>query len=224
MLVLLGAVMRTAFAAAIASGLIVSLVLGVQSIQLAQANGIFNHELNGSPIITIKSPSNNKVVSSNTVVVSFTLTRPSSNWFIGETSCWVSGVRTIVDGAFYRSVAVNSELPVPLAHSLNLTDLENGAHSLQLNAYCRGVSMMRRLPGDVSPYIYYEALSDTVSFTVDAPEPSPEPTSTTTPTPTTPTETTSQSTTFPTTLYLASSAGIAFGAAGLLVYFKKRKR
>ena len=214
---------RTAFATTIVFGLIVSLVLGVQFTQLVEANGIWIHELNGSPIITIKSPLNNKVVSSNNVVVSFTLTRPSSNWFIGETSCWVAGVRIIVDGAFYRSVDVNSELPVPFSYSLNLTDLENGAHSLHLNAYCRGVSMMRGLPGDRSPYIYYEALSDTVSFTVDAPEPSPEPTSTPTPTPTTPTETMSQSTTFPTNLFLASSAGITLGAAGLLVYFKKRK-
>jgi hypothetical protein len=173
----------------------------------------------------MKSPLNNKVVSFNTVVVSFTLTRPSSNWFIGETSCWVSGVKIIVDGAVYRSVAINSELPVPLSYSLNLTDLENGAHSLQLNAYCRGVSMIRGLPGDRSPYIYCEALSDTVSFTVDA----PEPTSTPTPTPTTPTETTPTSSPY-TALEIGQEVilGVAVTVAaigaglGLLVYLIKR--
>ncbi len=215
---------RTAYAAAIVSGLIVSLVFGAQFVQLVEANGLFIHELNGSPIITIKSPLNNKLVSSNTVVVSFTLTRPSSNWFIGETYiCAVLGVRIIVDGAVYSSVAVNSELPVPFSYPLNLTDLQNGLHSLQLNAYCRGVSIMRGLPGDFSEYIYYEALSDTVSFTVDAPEPSPEPTSTPTPTPTTTPEATSQLAAFPVQLFYLSSAGIALGAVGLLVYFKKRK-
>lgn len=215
---------RTAFAAAIVSGLIVSLVLGVQFVLLVEANGLFIHELNGSPIITMKSTLNNKVVSSNTVLVSFTLTRPNSNWVIGETSCAVLGVRIIVDGEVNRSVAVNSELPVAFSYSFNLTDLRNGLHSLQLNAYCRGVSIRRGLPGDFSEYIYYDALSDTVSFTVDAPEPSPEPTSTPTPTPTTTLETTSQSATFPATILLVSSAGIALGVAGLLVYFKKHKR
>jgi hypothetical protein len=158
---------RTALSTAIVSGLIVSLVLGVQFIQLAGANGyIINKTYNGSPVITIESPSNNELVASNTVVVSFTLTRASSNW-VSElrTSCAVSGVKIIVDGEVYRSVDVNSELPVPFSFSLNLTDLQNGAHSLQLNAYCRGVSMLLVYPGiQNEQYTHYEALSDAVSF------------------------------------------------------------
>jgi hypothetical protein len=212
---------KTAYALTIV--LTISIIFGVQFVHLVQANGMVNVTYNGSPIITIKSPLNNKLVSSNTVVVSFTLTRPSDNWFIGEASCAVSGVRIVVDEVC-RSVAVNSELLVPFSYSLNLTDLQNGLHSLQLNAYCRGIRIRYGLPtyGN-EEYIYYETLSDTVSFTVDAPEPSPEPTSTPILTPTPPPETTSESATFQTNLFLASSAGIALGVAGLLVYFMKRK-
>jgi hypothetical protein len=213
MLVLLGAVMRTAFAAAIASGLIVSLVLGAQSIQLAQANGIFNHELNGSPIITIKSPLN-KWFSSNTVVVSFSLTRPSYNWTSSSgTSNSVAYVDVIVDGAVHSGVDVYSELLVPFSYSLNLTDLQNGGHSLQLVAHCNGVEISEmHFAYPVGEHsTSYEALSDVVSFTVYAPEATPS--SELTPEP------------FPASLVMASSVTIAVVVVGLglLLYSIKRK-
>jgi hypothetical protein len=200
----------TAFAATIISGLIVLLIFGVQFIQPVESNGIVMHipmTYDGPPIMTIESPSYRDVVSFNTVVVSFTLTRPGSGWTSElETSNKVVSVSIIVDGAVYRSVDVNSELLVPFSYSLNLTDLQNGAHSLQLNAYCRGVNATITYPSHSvlnEKSLYYEASSYVVSFTVDVPVKVPEP--------------------FLATLVIASVITAAVYGIRLLVHFKKRK-
>jgi len=146
------------------------------------------------------------------VVFSFTLTRPSYNWTLEGTSNIVVYVNVTLDGTVYSRVDVNSELQVPFTYSWNLTDLRGGAHSVELNAYCKGVSIMEWSFGTVPQQsIYYNASSGIVNFTVDSPEPSATP------------EATSQPATFPATLIFISSAGIAIVAIGLVVYFKKRK-
>jgi len=209
---------KTSFAlVALVSGLIVSLVLGVQFIQPVEANGIvmFNSVIyDGPPIITLESPLNNATVSSNSVVVSFTLNRSASGWTseLG-TSNRVVSVDIMVDGAVYRSVDVNSKLLFPFSYSLNLTDLQNGAHSLQLNAYCRGVNATIRIPSHNvlnEQLLSYETLSYVVRFTVDVPADVPEPFATTL-------------VTFPTTLVVASVSAVVAAVFGLLVYFRKRK-
>lgn len=163
---------RTAFVVAIVSGLIVSLVFGAQVIQLVEANGYIIDELYvGPPIITIESPLSNEVVSFDTGVVSFTLTRPGYNWTsINGTSNIVVYVDIIVDGAVYSSVDVNSKLSVPFTYSLDLTDLQNGVHRVQLDAYCKGVSTTTMYPAMYWETVTsYNALSDVVSFfTVNA--------------------------------------------------------
>ena len=170
---------NTAFATIIVSGLIVSLVFGVKFIQLVEANGIiFHHEFyNEPPAIAVESPLNNKLFSSNTVVVAFTLTRPSYNWTSSKgTSSIVVYVNITVDGTVYSRVYVYSDLRVPFSYSLNLTDLQNGAHSLQLDAYCKGIETVQMGPFPADEiYISYEALSDVVSFTVDTTSPTPTP-------------------------------------------------
>ena len=208
---------KTAFAATIVSGLIVSLVFGVQFIHLVEANGIIVHELcNGPPIIAVESPLNNKLFSSNTVVVAFTLTRPSYNWTSSNgTSNSVVYVNIILDGAVYSKVDVNSTLLVPFTYSLNLTDLQNGAHSLQLAANCTGVTLMEIsfLSPAYESVTSYNALSDVVSFTVYAPEATPSP------------EPAIETESFPTSLVIASSVTVVVIVIGmgLLVYLIKRK-
>jgi hypothetical protein len=208
---------RTAFATTIIAGLIVSLVFGVQFIQLVAANGIVIYEFwNGPPIITVKSPLNKQLVSFNTVAITFTLTRPSYNWTSSSgTSNNVVYVDVIVDGAVYSRVDVNSKLRVPFSYSLNLPDLQNGGHSLQLVAHCNGVELSEM------HFIYpvgehstsYDASSDVVSFTVYAPITTPSP------------ELTPEPESFPTSLVMASSLTVAAVCAGLglLVYLVKRK-
>jgi len=177
---------KTACAITIVSGLIVSLLLGVQFIQLVQANGyILQQTYNGPPTITIESPLNNEIFSFNTVVFAFTLIKPSFNWTsrngVGNRVAYVD---IIVDEIFYGRVDVDSELMFPFSYSLNLTDLQHGIHSAQLVANCRGVSKTVMYPSmEWEGVSYYTTWSDIVSFTVDSPEstPTPEPTSTTPP-------------------------------------------
>ena len=207
---------KTAFAITIVSGLIVLLVLGVQFIQLVEANGIRVLELcNGPPIITVESPLNKELFTFNAVVISFTLTRPSYNWTSSSgISNSVVSVDVIVDGIFYRSVYVDSELLVPFSYSLNLTDLQNGAHSLQLDANCTGVASYSGIGFYVEDSVTsYNALSDVVSFTVYAPEATPSP------------EPTPEPESFPTSLVMASSFTVAvvLVGIGLLLYGIKRK-
>ena len=207
---------KTAFATIIVYGLIVSLVFGVQLIQLVGANGIIVHELNnGSPEIAVESPLNDKLFSSNTVVVSFTLTRPSYNWTSSKgTSNIVVYVNVTVDEAVYSRVDVYSDLRVPYSNSLNLADLQNGSHSLQLDAYCKGSTtyqIMNGFPAEES-VILYETLSDVVSFTVYAPEATPSP------------EPTIEPGSFPTSLVTSSvTVAVVCIGLGLLVYLFKRK-
>ena len=206
---------KTAFATAAVFGLIVLLVLGVQFIQLVEANGIRVLELcNGPPIITVESPLN-EWFSSNTVEVSFTFTKPSYNWTSSSgISNSVVSVDVIADGVVSSRVDVNSELLVPFSYSLNLTDLQNGAHSLQLDADCTGVTSYAGIGIYVEDSVTrYNALSDVVSFTVYAPEitPSPEPTP--------------EPESFPSSLVIASLIPVVavLIGLGLLVYRIKRK-
>ena len=208
---------KTAFTATIVFGLIVLLVFGVQFIQLVEANGMIIYELcNGPPIIALESPLNRQLFSFNAVVVSFTLTRPSYNWISSNgTSNSVISVDVIVDRAVHSKVDVDSELLVPFTYSLNLTDLQNGAHSLQLDANCKGVkiSEMHFIYPVGESATSYNALSDVVSFTVYAPEATPSP------------EPTIEPESSPTSLVMASAIPLAvvLVALGLLVYGIKRK-
>jgi hypothetical protein len=214
---------KTALALALVLSIFV--VFGVQFVQLVEANGWFIfRESDGPPIITIKSPLNNEVVSFNNVAFNFTLARPSYNWTLEGTTNKVVSANIIVDGTVYRKVDVNSELSVPynyfgvntemsvpFAYSLNLTDLEDGEHTVQLDVYCRGTGIKEWTFG-TDPYEFdYHAFSDIINFTVDTPEPTASP------------EATSPPATFPASLGLVAPVGITLAVTGLLVYFKRLK-
>jgi len=162
--------------ATIVFGLIVLLVFGVQFIQLVKANGYIVHEyFDEPPVITVESPLNNDLFSSDTVVVSFTLTKPEYDWvnIYSGSSSKVESVVVTLNGTRYDRVAVSSELSVPFTYSLNLTDLKDGLHNVQLIAHCTGVHATYLHPGFVELDFSYPALSDIISFTVDTPEPTP---------------------------------------------------
>jgi len=159
--------------ATIVFGLIVLLVFGVQFIQLVKANGLIAKEnADEPPVITVESPLNNDLFSSDTVVVSFTLTKPEYGWVnsLSGNSSKVDYVVVTLNGTRYDRIAVNSDLSVPFTYSLNLTDLKDGLHNVQLNAHCTDVHAIFGSPGGLHESVTsYYALSDIISFTVDTP-------------------------------------------------------
>jgi len=195
--------------------LTVLIMFGVQFVQIVKANAyILTWETDGPPIITLESPLNNETVTFNNVAFAFTLTRPSYNWTFEENTNRVVSAYIILDGTDYRIVDVNSDLSAPFTYSLNLTDLKDGAHSVELNAYCRGVSWGEWTYGTIPKTdYYYNASSGIVNFIVDTPEPTPYPSP----------ELIQMPETIPATLVFVASVGIALAAIGLFVYFKKHK-
>jgi hypothetical protein len=213
-------------ALALALVITVLIVFGVQSVELVEANAYtVSWTNNGPPIMTIESPLNNEIVSFSDVVFAFTLTRPGENW----TSNRVDYVNIALDGKLYRKVEVNFDLSVPFTYSFNLTDLKEGSHIVQLNAFCKGVITTVLSPGILlsEEMTSYNSSSDIINFIIDTPEPTPSPTPITAPTtPTVAPEST------PKLLDPAVSAyrGVALLVLSvavptiLLLYFNKRQR
>ncbi len=217
-------------ALALAMVLSILVMFGIQFVQLVEANGwMIFRTADGPPIITIESPLDNETVTFNNVVFNFTLTRPAYNWTLEGTTNRVVSANIILDGKVYRKVDVNSELSISYTYALNdrefavnsgysvpfnysrsLTDLKDGAHTVQLDVLCKGFSIMEWSFGTVPGEIEYHAFSDIVNFTVDTPEPTVTP------------KATSQPATIPASLFSIASVGIALGVIGLFVYFKKR--
>jgi hypothetical protein len=175
---------KTALALIIISVLSLS-AAGTSVVIVAKANPIVENTFNEPPIISIQSPKNNETFTRRDVLLAFTLTKPggelSSDVWIDDESVWVQYnwtdlrnkvvyVNVALDGKTYHSVQVNSQLTSPFTSSLNLTDLEDGNHSVQLHAFCDGVVL--EMHGLWERPISYNASSDIINFTVDATPPS----------------------------------------------------
>jgi hypothetical protein len=171
---------------------------------------------NGTLIVAVNSPQN-RTYTSNSVTVSISASDPEAR--IGPESISYS-----LDGA---PPVVITEVPVGI-HSLNgstVLSLPDGTH----NIVGIGTTWFGGADGIfTSAPVYFTVNSDST--------PSPSPTTSQTPSPsTTPTSTPSpseqptetpgfQPNPFPTTTVAAAVAAVAIAGAGLLIYFKKRKR
>lgn len=211
-------------ALALMMALLFSAVAGISFVNLAQANPFPT-----APVISIESPTSktcteNPILLEVTLVtywdgVYFTSTRRRVSYCIDrkesirldETEYWFD---TEKQASIFYGTAV-------------LPDLEEGSHNLRVNAeYSYGNGRVF-------------VSNSKVEFTIDSsyspsllpspsPSPAPSPSPTPTPTPTPSPEPTSSpepqdSQPFPTTIVIASIASAAFGGAGFLVYFIKRK-
>ena len=185
-----------------------SCVLGTQ-VKIANANPISEAKFNAPPIIAIQSPLNNETFSFDNVLLVFTVTKPEVDMYgkwiddssIYATYHWtdlrnkVINVTIALDGEMYRSIEVNSNLSSSLNFSLNMANLEVGAHTVQIHTLCEGVVLEAHALWNYA--ISYSTSSDIVYFTITEP--------------------------FPTTIVATASASAAIVSVGLLIYFKKRK-
>jgi hypothetical protein len=168
------------FTAVFLSILLWSCILGTRLVKITKANPIVENTFNEPPIITIESPLNNETFSLNNVLLVFTLTKPEVEGWIDDDSVWatynwtdlrnkVVYVNIALDGEMYRLIDVYSYLSSPFNSSLNLTNLEDGVHSVQIHTSCDGVVL--ELHGIWEHSISYDTSSDIVYFTVDATPP-----------------------------------------------------
>lgn len=168
--------------AALFLSILLSTTCGTQLIGTTTANPIGEIIFNEPPVITIKSPLNNETVPDNVLLV-FNLTKPEVSIYDGwidESSVWVTNnwtnlrnkvayVNVTLDGKFYRSIKVNSYLSSPFNSSLNLENLEDGVHSVQIHAACEGAVL--EWHGLWQRQVFYNCSSDIVYFTVDGTSP-----------------------------------------------------
>jgi hypothetical protein len=164
------------FTAVLLSILLWSCILGTRLVTITKANFIVEPTIE-PPIITIESPLNNETYSLNNVLLAFTLTKPEVEgidyswvWFtISFGDFWNKDayVNIALDGKTYSSIeANNTYLLSPFSSSLNLTNLEDGVHNVQVYAFCVVFEVGRR-----EPSILYNTSSNIVYFTVDTTHP-----------------------------------------------------
>jgi hypothetical protein len=158
-------------------------VFDLHLVRLTEANPISETEFDEPPIITIQSPLNNETLPLRNVLLNFTLTKPEVSIYDGwidESSVWavynwtnlrnkVVYVNIAIDGKMYRSIDVNSYLSSPFNSSLNLANLEDGIHSVQIHIVCDGVVLEAH--GLWQRSISYNTSSEIMYFTVDATPP-----------------------------------------------------
>lgn len=158
---------RTALAVMLVLSLLFSLAAGLLVVKKAKANAFFIFTsvdpIPGTipPIITVSSPQNNAVYKSNTVYVSFNISKPEPPTSLES---GISSVRYTLDGnrtGLYYCTHYNSNYPPgfpQFSYSKNWT-LSAGTHTLLIEA--NGVV----LPGNMS--IFGMSGSARVFFTVD---------------------------------------------------------
>ncbi len=171
-------------------GLLISALAEAFLVKVAMANfAPVKIEYSASPTIEMQSPLNGAVFPLDNVSLAFTITKPDvgkSGGWIDESSNYagltgfrnrVISVRVELDGQpDYYFMEVNSSLSSPFNSSLNLGNLEDGAHRVQVHASCEGVVLWAdATSGGVQitseQSIRYNASSKTVYFTVDTTAP-----------------------------------------------------
>lgn len=157
---------RTALAVMLVLSLLFLLAAGLLVVKEAKANAFFIFKsvdpIPGTipPIITVSSPQNNAVYKSNTVYVSFNVSKPQPPMSL---DAGISSVRYTLDGnrnGLYSCNHYSSDYPPGLpqfSYSKNWT-LREGTHTLLIEA--SGVV----LPGNMT--IFGMSSSSTVFFTV----------------------------------------------------------
>jgi hypothetical protein len=226
---------RTALALTLVLVLFVPLVVGVEFVRVVEANPFFIfHQIDPvpgaiPPNITISSPQNNTVYSSDMITVSFNVTRPE----LGTCDSAIIGIDYALDGetveafSIWRGGSASNSWAIPeFTTTFSSPSLPTGNHKLTVTAegvvYAGGMD------------IFFINSSSTTCFTVvtqptPPATPTPSPESTPTPTLTNPSPSieptpNSNSEPFPTVLIATvSGMSVAVVGVGLLVYFKKKR-
>jgi hypothetical protein len=215
---------RTALALILIEMLLFLAISGM-FILMTAANPVAYYEIptepdTNPPAVTINSPMENQTVDSQNITLSFTITKPET-WIKLSTGEFANGSELyyvlgnitsfyyVMDGVESQSISVKDISTIQsadpqrtLSFSINLT-LTEGLHSLYVCV--KGETIYRNNSGKITDPLLsnmVHGVSETINFTFAKP---PEPES------------------FPTVLVIASIAGIAVGAVGLLVYFRKRR-
>jgi hypothetical protein len=159
-------------------------------VKVARANFSYSEiEFSAPPTIKLQSPLNGTLFALDNVLLTLTITKPdvgrSSGWmnasstYAGSTSLRnrVIDVSVELDGQpDYYVMEVSSLLSSPFNSSLNLDNLEDGEHSVQVHVSCEGVILgASATSGGIEitweRSIRYSASSKTVYFTVDTTAP-----------------------------------------------------
>jgi hypothetical protein len=169
-------------------GLILTLALGMQVVELAMANPIpWSATPNlEEPILAVQTPQNGSTNDGTNLFLNFTVTLPNSwevvdfiTYYLGR----IASVEVYLDGNYYgKAHGTGSNSP---NYSVELNQTQPGQHSLnvtvQFHTYYRGpafdnthiVSDIYSSSGPV--YQYPRAVSDVVYFTVEQPAQSSSP-------------------------------------------------
>jgi len=157
--------------AAFISALLFSAVVGTHFVNFGVANPYgAEFEYTTPPIISIRSLVNNETFP-DSVLLHFTVSKPDF-WLIhggNEAQQILKSVRYQLDGKYYGPIPVNSGLESPFDYSVNLTNLGDGVHSLQVYAYASGWFI--EMHGLWEYEVPINSSSDVVYFNVDATPP-----------------------------------------------------
>jgi FlaG/FlaF family flagellin (archaellin) len=161
---------KTLLVVALLSTLLFTGVAGTQVVNLAKAiPPEIKYET--PPIISLHSPMNNDTFSVNTVLLSFTVTKPD-NWLIHggyDAQQIFKSINYELDGNFSEPVIVNSALESPFDYSVKLANLTDGMHALKVYAYASG--WVIQMNGFYEYEIPINSSSKTVYFNVDTTSP-----------------------------------------------------
>src|SRR3989304_6982177 len=209
---------RTFMAAVIILAFLISIVAGMQSVEVAKANPFFIYKtidpIPGAtpPTITILSPENNTVYSSDKITVSFNVSRP----LLGTCNTAIIDVKYTLDNetvqafSIWRGGSASDSKAIPdFNTTFTLPSLPTGNHNLTVTA--EGVVYA----GNMS--IFFIDGASTTFFATGTQPLQPSPTPTQTPT-LAPTVTPSPSPT-PLTIDLANGNYMSRVAVGQTVYF-----
>ena len=169
------------------------------------------------PTLNLESPQNGTAYTAGTAELAFNVTKPVS-WDI----YWYAGVSELIPviGSYIVWVYLDGNVTYHFLdphlqrvhttnYSLPLDWLKSGTHSLKIDL--KATTYYKNPYRDVYDYLEHATnVSKTIHFTIqDAPTPSPEP----------------QQESFPTTVVATTSMGLATViAAGIILFFKKRKQ
>jgi hypothetical protein len=168
-------VVKKSLFTAVFLSILLSTTCGTQLVKITKANPVYTEIFNEPPVITIKSPLNNKTYPDNVLMV-FNLTK-SDGWFAERSARTIMMNRVVhvnitLDEKLYRSIKVSSYLSSAFNSSLNLANLEDGLHSVQIHAACEGFAITGFGGLDFSQrQTFYSASSNIVNFTVDGTPP-----------------------------------------------------
>jgi hypothetical protein len=118
--------------------LAVSLMIGIETVEVVDANPMFIEApapANSNPIIRIESPKENATYTNGTINVCFTVTGSKDPGFVDMSlTGWFKGDWMNNSERAYGEVGVYYRIPIFLQYNFNVTDIPFGEHSIWITA------------------------------------------------------------------------------------------